>query len=379
MRSSWWHRSGALIFGWVLLATSVIAACRDGKGGGKGEAASTSAPKAAPELRPLPDLERLSKEFELSVPILRAAFEVARRTRPLQETLSSSLRPETPERVALGRQLFFDGRLSKSGHIPCHSCHVLEKYGVDGLETAVGHDGQVGKRNTPTVFNIGGSSLFFWDGRAPSLEQQARGPILNPAEMALKDEAEAVRNIAGVPGYAEAFGRAFPDQAEPITFDNIVRAIAAFERQLVTPAPWDRYLAGDEAAVSTDAKRGFALLYQHGCGACHSGVTFGGHGLERVGVREPWPNQEDQGAFEVHGRPMDRMRFKVPSLRNVAKTAPYFHDGSAQTLEQAVRKMAKHQVGKELDDRDVKSLVAFLESLTGELPADLIAPPTLPE
>ncbi len=362
----------------MLLATCVIAACRDGKGRSKGEA-STSAPQTAVERRPLPDLERLSREFDLGVPILRAAFNVARSTRPLQETLSRSLRPEPPERVALGRQLFFDGRLSTSGHIPCHSCHVLEKYGVDGLEKAVGHDGQVGKRNTPTVFNIGGSSLFFWDGRAPSLEQQARGPILNPAEMAIEDEAEAVRNIAGVPGYAEAFRRAFPGQPEPITFDNIVRAIAAFERQLVTPAPWDRYLAGDEAAVSTDAKRGFALLYQHGCGACHSGVTFGGHGLERVGVREPWPNQEDQGAFEVHGRPMDRMRFKVPSLRNVAKTAPYFHDGSAQTLEQAVRKMAKHQVGKELDDRDVKSLVAFLESLTGELPAELIAPPVLPE
>ncbi len=359
------------------LLALLLSSCSKDPKAAPDQSPSRQVPKP-PQFRPLPDVELMAKQFELPVQAVRSAYEVARRTFPLPDTIER-YKDDTPaEVVSLGHQLFFDPRLSKSGKISCQSCHVLRDYGVDGLPKAVGHEGAVGRRNTPSVFNLGAVSLFFWDGRANTLEQQAAGPLLNPKEMALENEAEVVRIVQSIPGYVQAFERAFPKQDKPVTFGNIVAAIAAYERRLVTPAPWDKYLAGDDAAVSDEAKRGLALLYHLGCGACHSGATFGGSNLERLGVKEPWPNQEDLGVFEVHGRPMDRMLFKAPSLRNVEKTAPYFHDASANTLEEAVRKMAKHQLGKELEERDVASLVAFLKSLTGELPTELIAAPELP-
>jgi cytochrome c peroxidase len=356
---------------WALVAMALCAACKE-------------APKQTePSLRviplPMPDVSALSTEMGMSPEVLAAGFNIVSNLSPLNQTILQRVGVLPAERVRLGHQLFFDPRLSSSGHISCQSCHVLSKYGVDGKSKAIGHAGHVGRRNTSSVYNLAAVDLFFWDGRAHSLEEQARGPLLNAQEMALSDGSAAVAILKAIPGYRSAFQRAFPKESDPITFDNALTAIATYERQLVTPAPIDRYVAGDPSAISKDAFRGLAVFVNRGCGSCHGGNTFGGSGLERLGARVPWPNQEDQGLAATTGNDGDKMIFKVQSLRNVEKTAPYFHDGSAETLEEAVLLMAKHQLALELSPRDLASLVAFLRTLTGELPEAWIAEPTLPD
>jgi cytochrome c peroxidase len=380
-----WRRHRRFSFGaigtWCVVSVVALVGCRDpgAKQGSEGKPTSANTPPR--KLRPLPDVDALAREFDLPVSNVRAAFETARRMTPIRQAFSRSLGRDSDDQAQLGRLLFFDRRLSSSGGVSCQTCHVLSNYGVDSLPKAVGHEGREGRRNTPSVFNVGGLALFFWDGRATTLEAQAKSPLLHPDEMALSNEAEAISIVKSISGYAESFRRAFPDQTDPISFDNIVGAIAAYERRLITPAPWDRFLAGDDDAISMDAKRGFSLIYHHGCGACHTGVTFGGHQRERFDLTKIRPDveQRDQGFFELSGRETDRLRFRVPSLRNVEKTAPYFHDGSVDSLDEAVRTMARVQLSKELDDRDVGSFVSFLKTLTGEPPAKWITPPELPK
>lgn len=324
------------------------------------------------------EIQRMASELELSKQAATAAWEALERQRPIHVALKHALTKNTARQADLGKQLFFDPRLSSDGQTACQSCHQLKRYGVDGQAFPTGSRGVVGKRNTPTVLNVGGLGSFFWDGRATSLEEQAQGPLLSKLEMGLSNEQEAVAILAAIPGYPEAFDQAFPGETPSLNFKNITRALAAFERRLLTEAAWDRYLAGQADAISRDARRGFGLLFEHGCSACHTGTLFGGGSIEHLGAKEPWPNQVDQGRFEAFKRPMDRMRFRVAPLRNVEKTAPYFHDASASTLDAAVRKMAKHQSGKLLTQRDVDNIVAFLRSLTGELPRELIKAPRLP-
>jgi cytochrome c peroxidase len=268
--------------------------------------------------------------------------------------------PASDELVALGRSLYFDKRLSRNRDVSCNSCHKLDAYGVDGEPTSPGDAGQRGGRNSPTVYNSAGFFAQFWDGRATDVEQQAKGPILNPIEMAMPNEKALVTRLQTIPGYVRAFERAFPKESTPITYDNVGRAIGAFERGLTTPSRWDAYLRGDKTALDAAELEGLKLFTNVGCMVCHTGELLGGNSYQRAGAVEPWPNQTDEGRAGVTKNAADRMMFKVPTLRNIAKTAPYFHDGSAKTLDVAVRMMGKHQLGLELEDGEVRSILSWL-------------------
>jgi len=286
--------------------------------------------------------------------------------------------PSTPQKVDLGRMLFYENRITLSQQLSCNSCHQLDNYGVDGEPTSPGHKGQRGDRNSPTVFNAALHIAQFWDGRAADVEEQAKGPVLNPVEMAMPAEAEVILVLKSIPGYAPLFAAAFPDSAaDPIHFDNMALAIGAFERGLLTPAPFDAFLEGDDAALSMEQRAGLTTFIQTGCITCHNGATIGGRMYQKLGLVEPYPT-DDTGREKLTGNEADRFVFKVPSLRNVAKTGPWFHDGSVASLDEAIQLMAKHQLGKTLTEAEVSSIRAFLDSLTGEVDARYAAPPELP-
>lgn len=297
----------------------------------------------------------------------------------LPATIDRAEGPASEAMVSLGRTLYYDARLSKNHDVSCNSCHDLASYGVDGHAFSSGHKGQLGGRNSPTVYNAAGRHAQFWDGRAADVEAQALGPVMNPVEMAMPDEGRVVETLRSMPAYVEAFAKAFPDEKDPVTFQNMGKAIGAFERGLVTPSRWDRFLGGDESALTDEEKEGFKTFVASGCTACHAGTYVGGAMYQKLGLVKAWPSDKDLGRFDVTKAEGDKMMFNVPSLRNIAKTAPYFHDGSVDNLEEAVRLMARHQLGKELGDGEVKSIVAWLGSLTGEIPAAYIAKPVLPE
>jgi cytochrome c peroxidase len=287
--------------------------------------------------------------------------------------------PLTDAKIELGRKLYYDGRLSMGGDISCNSCHLLDQYGADGQRTSPGHMGQLGSRNSPTVYNSGGHLAQFWDGRAANLEDQAKGPILNPVEMAMPDELAVVQRISGIPGYAEAFAAVFPGE-ESVTYDNIAKAIAAFERRLVTPAPFDAWLSGDDKALTPAQLAGLELFLDTDCQSCHNGFNLGGVSYQKLGTEKPWPGLTDPGRFEATKDERDRFFYKVPTLRNVAKTAPYLHDGSIPTLSEIVTKMVAHQTKRvgPFSPTELDNMLAFLDSLTGEIPKDYIAKPELP-
>lgn len=280
--------------------------------------------------------------------------------------------PGTPERIDLGHRLFFEPKLSRSGIISCNTCHVVGAAGVDAREVAMGEGARLGPRNSPTVFNAAFLTAQFWDGRAPTLEEQAKGPIQAHVEMDLTPE-EAVERLRET-GYTPLFQAAFPGEPDPLTFDNIANAIAAFERTLITPgSPFDLYLAGDTAALTEQQKQGLAIFQSAGCVGCHNGVLLGGNGFAAFSHVE---GSTDLGRAEVTGREEDQYVFRIAPLRNVALTAPYFHDGSAATLHDAVEIMGQAQLNRRFSDEEVDALVAYLESLTGEFP--LVAHPQLP-
>jgi len=301
-----------------------------------------------------------------------------RRFQPLRSQIERADNPITRAKTDLGRMLFFEPRLSKDQKTSCNTCHVLDHYGVDNLSTSVGHRGQHGSRNSPTVYNAAGFFAQFWDGRADTVEEQAQGPILNPVEMALTSPEQGVKVLNSIPEYREAFSKAFPGEAVPLTFSNAARAIAAFERRLTTPARWDDYLRGNQNALTVPELEGLKVFTNIGCMVCHTGEFVGGAMYQKVGIVEPWPDQHDQGRFDVTKQETDRMMFKVPTLRNIAKTAPYFHDGSVPTLEAAVRRMGRYQLGLTLSDREISAIVTWLGALTGQIPSEYIQPPALP-
>jgi cytochrome c peroxidase len=280
--------------------------------------------------------------------------------------------------VKLGRMLFYDVRLSKGQDIACNSCHDLAKYGVDNEPTSKGYHGQRGDRNSPTVYNAAAHFVQFWDGRAADVEAQAKGPVLNPVEMAMPDEQAVVAVLEGIPEYAAAFRDAFPGDAKPVSYDNMARAIGAFERGLLTPSRWDRFLQGEKGALTAQEQEGARKFVTAGCGSCHGGPLLGGHIYQRIGVMRPYPDTSDPGRYKVTKEERDRMMFKVPSLRNVAKTGPYFHNGKIGGLEQAVAEMAEYQLGRPMTAEEVASIVTFLNALTGEIPAGYIQRPELP-
>lgn len=298
--------------------------------------------------------------------------------------------PMSKAKVELGKQLFFDPRLSVDGTISCNSCHNVMASGTDNRPVSVGVAGQRGGRSAPTVWNAAFLTAQFWDGRAATLEDQAKGPILNPVEMGMPSPQAAVERIKAIPGYAEQFKVVFGG-GDPVSYDNIAKAIGAYERTLITrDSAFDRYMKGDKKAISAQARRGMKLVEDTGCTGCHNGPNFAGPTSLPMGqgFYQNFPTftdneyvkkyrlDKDQGRYEATKDDADKHMWRVPTWRNVALTAPYFHNGAVATLDEAVRVMAKTQLNKDLSDEQVAEIVAFLNTLSGEFPPQSL--PRLP-
>ncbi len=278
----------------------------------------------------------------------------------------------TPEKVTLGAMLYFEPRLSKSGIITCNTCHAIGTGGADNVPTSIGHGWQKGPRNAPTVLNAVFNTAQFWDGRAKDLEEQAKGPVQASVEMN-NTPARVVETLLSMPEYVERFRKAFPGQADPVTFDNMAAAIEAFEATLITPnAPFDRFLKGDVQALSAHEQQGLRLFVVKGCVACHGGMNVGGEAYYPFGVQKR-PGAEilppnDKGRFQVTKTASDEYVFRASPLRNVALTAPYFHSGEVWDLAQAVAIMGDSQLGQTLTDEEAGRIADFLRALTGDQP-----------
>jgi cytochrome c peroxidase len=309
--------------------------------------------------------------------------------KPLPAHAGTSQRPLTPERVALGKALFFETRVSTDGKVSCAACHNPSLYGTDALPRSVGNQGRIVPRNAPTVFNTALQFVQHYGGNRVDVEEQAVKALTSPLAYGNADYAAAEARLRRLPGYRAMFEKAFPGEAEPVTAENWGKAIGAYERTLLTPAAFDRYLAGDTAALSAQAKQGLDKFMSFGCAGCHNGVTVGGQMYQKFGLtQEYWTltgSQEiellkgrDKGRFHDTKNESDAFIFKVQQLRNVAMTPPYFHDGSVAELGDAVRIMAKLQLGRELSAGDISDIVAFLAGLTGEVPPQFSGVPNLP-
>jgi len=267
-------------------------------------------------------------------------------------------------RIALGKKLYFEKKLSANGTLSCNSCHNLENYGVDNEPTSPGFNGTRGGRNSPTVYNSAIHLAQFWDGRAKDVEEQALGPLLNPIEHGLKNKQQTM-NILKTAGYVPLFKNAFKGYKYPFTFKNIGRAIGAYEKTLMTPSRFDEFLSGDFSALTSLEKRGLSKFIEVGCVNCHNGMGIGGETYQKLGLEVPYPTK-DKGRYEVTKDEDDLHVFKVPSLRNVTKTHPYFHDGHIKNLTSAIKIMGKHQLNVKLSNRDVSDIKTFLHSLTAK-------------
>lgn len=303
---------------------------------------------------------------------------------PLQGVANNPENPITPEKVLLGQTLYFEKRMSKEGTISCNSCHNLDTYGVDNQPTSLGDGGERGGRNSPTVLNAAFHFTQFWDGRAKDVEEQAGGPILNPIEMSMPDQEFVIKRLQGIKGYQELFAKAFPGEKDPINYGNIQKSIAAFERELITPSRFDEYLKGNETALTNAEKQGLQTFINTGCTACHNGAVLGGNMYQKFGLMgNYWDFTKsakiDNGRFLVTKNDADKYMFKVPSLRNIEKTHPFFHDGSVTSLDETVKIIAKLQLNKDLTPQEVQEIVTFLKTLTGTVPAELAKAPALPQ
>jgi cytochrome c peroxidase len=302
--------------------------------------------------------------------------------KPLPKDMATTEFPVTPERIQLGRKLFFDPRISVDGTVSCSRCHLPALYATDALPKSVGVHGQVVPRNAPTVLNAGLHFKAHWDGRFANLEEQAKEALLGPA-FGSPDYAAAMARVKSIAGYTEMFQQAFPGAANPVTEDNWAKAIGAFERTLVSPSPFDEYLGGKSDALSPAQRKGLRTFIDTGCVECHKGPGLGGLGFRKFGVASDYwkatgSHEIDKGRFGVTNDPADLYKFKVPALRNVAMTPPYFHDGAVDALPKAVRIMAKVQLDADLSDSDVDEIVTFLGSLTGTMPEGFERAPILP-
>lgn len=335
----------------LLFTSALFIACGDGEGGDEKESKASS----------------YFKELDEQARLMFGA---------LPDVASNSNNELTAEKVALGKQLYFDNRLSKDNKQSCNTCHNLDTYGVDNKSFSEGNDGGLGGRNSPTTLNAALHMAQFWDGREPDVEAQAGGPILNPVEMAMPSQEAVVKRLSEIQEYVDMFAAAYPNDESPITYDNLKQAIGAFERKLITPSKFDAYMKGEDKALNFQEKRGLQTFIDVGCVTCHAGNLLGGTSYQKFGVYgNYWDHTKseniDKGRFDVTKKEMDMYMFKVPSLRNVEKTAPYFHDGSIADLREAVKIMAKVQLNKELTFDQTSDIVAFLNSLTGEILADV--------
>ncbi|TGM74105.1 cytochrome-c peroxidase [Leptospira mtsangambouensis] len=272
---------------------------------------------------------------------------------------------DSQELISLGKKLYFEKKLSLNETQSCNSCHNVEgkAAGVDNLSTSPGAFGKNGDRNSPTVLNAGFHFVQFWDGRAADLKAQAKGPILNPVEMAMPSEKEVLKRINEDSEYPALFAKAYPNEKNAVTYDNLAGAIAAFERTLVTSSRFDDFINGDYKAISKEEQEGFKSFLSAGCTSCHSGNLLGGNSYRKIGLVNEYKTA-DLGLYNVTKKAEDKFSFKVPSLRNIALTGPYFHDGQIKTLDEAVQKMAFHQLGIKLSEEETKKIVLFLGTLS---------------
>jgi cytochrome c peroxidase len=301
----------------------------------------------------------------------------------LPSVMKSAENPVTPEKVKLGKILFYETRISVDGTVSCAKCHPISHYGVDGLRISVGNNCKPNPRNDPTVFNAADQISEHWIGNRKNVEDQAKQALVGPPSFGMPSYDAVEKILQSTKGYLTLFKAAFPKDEEPVTVDNFAMAVGAFERTLITPAPFDSFLKGNAEALSEKGKEGLETFLDTGCMACHFGVYVGGQMYQKFGIFEPYwkctkSEKIDEGRYAVTKKESDKYVFKVPVLRNVAMTAPYFHDGSVDTLGKVVVIMAKVQLGKDIDIKKAETIVAFLNSLTGRIPEDALSVPLLP-
>lgn len=322
------------------------------------------------------EARKVSSELEAQIgERARSTFQV------LATKAENPKNPMTDEKVKLGKILYFDTRLSKDGTQSCNTCHDLNTFGVDNKPTSPGDNGGLGDRNSPTVLNAALHTSQFWDGRAKDVEEQAGMAITNPVEMAIPSEQFLVDRLSKVELYQGLFKEAFPDESKPLTYMNIQNTIAVFERTLLTPSKFDEYLKGNANALSVDEKKGLKTFMEVGCTTCHMGSLPGGNILQKFGIYSNYwemtgSDPIDEGRFKETGNEAEKYVFKAPSLRNIVKTYPYFHDGSVESLEEAIKIIAKVNLNIDLNEEQVKELVVFLNALTSDLPDDVNQTPT---
>jgi cytochrome c peroxidase len=330
----------------------------------------------APDARPDPAAGRPDESAATLLKEAQGTFE------PLPKDMAAKEFPITPDRVSLGRKLFFDPRISADGTVSCMRCHQAALYATDALAKSHGARNKLLPRNANTVLNAALQFKQHWRGEFETVEEQAKNALLGPG-FANPDYATAMARVKAIPGYTELFKKAFPGAADPVTADNWGKAIGAFERTLVTPSRFDDYLGGKVGALTAEEQKGLRTFIDTGCARCHNGVGVGGSKFRKFGTKEDYwkatgSKEIDRGRVDVTKDDDDLYVFKVPGLRNVAMTAPYFHDGSVAALPEAVRVMARVQLGKTLSDEDTAAIVTFLKSLTGKLPEDFATAPLLP-
>ncbi len=302
---------------------------------------------------------------------------------PLPPSMPSEQNPITPGKVKLGKILFYESRISIDGTVSCARCHPVGLYAVDGLRKAIGNNCKENPRNSPTLFNAASQISEHWIGNRTSVEDQARQSVTGPPAFGMPSNEAVEKVLKGMKEYVSLFKTAFPGEKDPVTVDNLAKAIGAFERTLMTPAPFDAFVKGDAKALTAQQKKGLQTFFDAGCMTCHFSPYVGGQMYQKFGVSEPFWNYTksekiDEGRFAVTKNPADKYVFKVPVLRNVAETPPYFHDGSVDSLEEAIRIMGKIQLLKDLSKEQVADIMAFFASLTGQIPEDVMRAPLLP-
>ena len=303
---------------------------------------------------------------------------------PLPELFPSDENPLTPEKIKLGKILFYEKRISIDGTTSCAKCHPLGYYGVDKLEKARGNFSKENPRNAPTVLNAAGQRTQHWRGDRKDVEDQAKRALLGKGSFGAPSYERVEQKLKGIKGYQELFKKAFPEDKNPITVDNYAKAIGAWERTLSTPSRFDKFLNGYVDALTKQEKRGLETFISVGCASCHTGSLVGGTMYQKFGLIEPYwkytkSKKIDEGRFSVTKKEEDKYVFKVPPLRNVEMTSPYFHDGSAKDLKKAIWIMGKVQLGKDLSKQQVEDIEAFLKSLTGDLSEDMKTVPIMPQ
>jgi len=322
-------------------------------------------------------MEKQMKTMKASNEIEAEIGERARSTfHPLATSADNPANPVTDMKVKLGKILYFDNRLSKDQTQSCNTCHDLNTFGVDRKPVSPGDNGGNGTENSPTVLNAALHSTQFWDGRAKDVEEQAGMPILNPVEMAIPDEDFLIKRLSEVELYQKMFKEAFPDDAQPLSYTNVQNSIAAFERTLLTPSKFDDYIKGNVNALTVEEKKGLKTFMEVGCTTCHMGSLLGGNLFQKFGVYGDYWEMTgsahiSEGRFAVTGNEAEKYMFKVPSLRNVAETFPYFHDGSVTSLQEAIKVIAKLNLNVDLSEEQVKDLVTFMKALTADVPDDV--------